>query len=240
MSGALDAAHITPSVEKEMAARLMPRLAAMTAVLCIAFAPAAFSADPPAMSPDGLRLVKNTEFAVVYVKPGATLKPYTKFAILNCFVSFAPNWRENMQTNFNIPITEDQIKQTETELAAEFKKVFVAQLEQGGYQLTTDAGPNVLVLRPAIINLQITAPQDMEDPDETTFSTSAGQMTLFLELYDSVTSELLARVIDPEDASNYGIFTWGSKVGNIEAADQIMTKWSDTLRHYMEAANGAQ
>ena len=223
-----------------MAARLMPRLAAMTAVLCIAFAPAAFSADPPAMSPDGLRLVRNTEFAVVYVKPGATLKPYTKFAILNCFVSFAPNWRENMQTNFNIPITEDQIKQTESELAAEFKKVFVAQLEQGGYQLTTDAGPNVLVLRPAIINLQITAPQDMEDPDETTFSTSAGQMTLFLELYDSVTSELLARVIDPEEASNYGIFTWGSKVGNIEAANQIMTKWSDTLRHYMEAANGAQ
>ncbi len=223
-----------------MVARLMPRLAAMTAVLCIAFAPAAFSADPPAMSPDGLHLVKNTEFAVVYVKPGATLKPYTKFAILDCFVSFAPNWRENMQTNFNIPITEDQIKQTETELAAEFKKVFVAQLEQGGYQLTTDAGPNVLVLRPAIINLQITAPQDMEDPDETTFSTSAGQMTLFLELYDSVTSELLARVIDPEEASNYGIFTWGSKVGNIEAANQIMTKWSDTLRHYMEAANGAQ
>jgi Protein of unknown function (DUF3313) len=223
-----------------MAARLMPRLAAMTAVLCIAFAPAAFSANPPAMSPDGLRLVKNTEFAVVYVKPGATLKPYTKFAILNCFVSFAPNWRENMQTNFNIPITEDQIKQTESELAAEFKKVFVAQLEQGGYQLTSDAGPNVLVLRPAIINLQITAPQDMEDPDETTFSTSAGQMTLFLELYDSVTSELLARVIDPEEASNYGIFTWGSKAGNIEAANQIMTKWSDTLRHYMEAANGAQ
>jgi|SoiMethySBSTD1v2_1073268.scaffolds.fasta_scaffold1132430_2 hypothetical protein len=223
-----------------MAVRLMPRLAAMAAVLCIAFAPAAFSADPPAVSPDGLHLVKNTEFAVVYVKPGATLKPYTKFAILDCFVSFAPNWRENMQTNFNIPITEDQIKQTETELAAEFKKVFVAQLEQGGYQLTDQAAPDVLVLRPAIINLQITAPQDMEDPDETTFSTSAGQMTLFLELYDSVTSQLLARVIDPEEASNYGIFTWGSKVGNIEAADQIMTKWSDTLRHYMEAANGAQ
>jgi hypothetical protein len=218
----------------------MPRLAAVAALLSLLFAPAAFSADPPAMSSDGLRLVKNTEFAVVYVKPGATLKQYTKFAILDCFVSFAPNWRENMQTNFNIPITEDQIKQTETELAAEFKKVFVAQLEQGGYQLTDQAAPDVLVLRPAIINLQITAPQDMEDPDEQTFSTSAGQMTLFLELYDSVTSQLLARVIDPEEASNYGIFTWGSKVGNIEAADQIMTKWSDTLRHYMEAANGAQ
>jgi len=223
-----------------MVARQMPRLAAVTAVLSLVFATAAFCADPPAVSPDGLHLVKNTEFALVYVKPGASLKPYTKFAILNCFVSFAPNWRENMQTNFNIPITEDQIQQTESELAAEFKKVFVAQLEQGGYQLTDQAAPDVLVLRPAIINLQITAPQDMEDPDETTFSTSAGQMTLFLELYDSVTSQLLARVVDPEEASNYGIFTWGSKVGNIEAANQIMTKWSDTLRHYMEAANGAQ
>jgi len=212
----------------------------MTALLSFAFATAVMSAEPPAVSPDGLHLVKNTEFALVYVKPGATLKPYTKFAILDCFVSFAPNWRENMQTNFNIPITEDQMKQIESQLAAEFKKVFVAQLEQGGYQLTTEAAPNVLVLRPAIINLSITAPQDMEDPDEETFSTSAGQMTLFLELYDSVTNQLLARVIDPEDASTYGIFTWGSKVGNIRAADEIMTKWSDTLRHYMEAANGAQ
>ena len=56
------------------------------------------SDDPPAVSPDGLHLVKNTEFALVYVKPGASLKPYTKFAILDCYVSFAPNWRENMQT----------------------------------------------------------------------------------------------------------------------------------------------
>jgi hypothetical protein len=224
-----------------MAVRMMPRCAtALTALVSLVFATAVFSADPPAVSPDGLHLVKNTEFALVYVKPGASLKPYTKFAILNCYVSFAPNWRENMQTNFNVPITEDQIKQTESELGAEFKKVFVAQLQQGGYQLTDDAAPDVLVLRPAIINLSIAAPQDMEDPDEQTFSTSAGQMTLFLELYDSVTSELLARVVDPEEASNYGIFTWGSKVGNIQAADEIMTKWSDTLRHYMEAANGAQ
>ena len=113
-----------------MVVRYKPRFAAVTALLGLLYATTAFSADPPAVSPDGLHLVKNTEFAVVYVKPGATLKPYTKFAILDCYVSFAPNWRENMQTNFNIPITEDQIKQTESELAAEFKKVFVAQLEQ--------------------------------------------------------------------------------------------------------------
>src|SRR5512143_1628069 len=58
-------------------------------------APVASSAGSPAVSADGLQLVKNDAFARVYVRPGASLKPYTKFAILNCFVSFAPNWRED-------------------------------------------------------------------------------------------------------------------------------------------------
>ena len=69
------------------------------------------ASSPAAVSAPSSR---TPQFALVYVKPGASLKPYTKFAILNCYVSFAPNWREDMQTNFDIPITEDQIKQTET------------------------------------------------------------------------------------------------------------------------------
>jgi hypothetical protein len=225
----------------EMIIQSMPRIvAAVVAVVGLMCASAAMSDNPPAVSPDGLHLVKNTEFALVYVKPGASLKPYTKFAILDCFVSFKPNWREDMQTDYDVPITDDQIKQIEGELAAQFKKVFVAQLQQGGFQLVDTAAPDVLVLRPAIINLTMAAPTDMANPGMQTFSTSAGQMTLFLELYDSVTSQLLARVVDPESSSDYGVFTWQSGVGNVAAADGIMTKWSDTLRHYMEAAHGAE
>ncbi len=210
--------------------------ALMGALLC-----ATATADPPAVSPDGLHLVKHTQFAVVYVRPGASLKPYDKFALLECAVAFKPNWREDMQTDYDTPITDDQIHQIESELAAEFKKVFAAQLEAGGYRLVDSAAPDVLVLRPAIINLSIAAPQEnVENPGEQTFSTSAGQMTLLLELYDSVSSQLLARVIDPESASDYGVFDWQSGAGNVAAADQIMKKWSDTLRHYLEAAHDAQ
>ena len=215
-------------------------IALIFALTSMMVASAAMSDNPPAVSPDGLHLVKNTEFALVYVKPGASLKPYSKFAILDCYVSFKPNWREDMQTDYDIPITDDQIKQIETEVAAEFKKVFTAQLEQGGFQLTNEVGPGVLVLRPAVINLTVAAPTDMAKPGMQTFATSAGQMTMVLELFDSQTDQLLARVVDPESSSDYGVFTWQSGVGNISAADGIMTKWSDTLRHYMEAARGAQ
>ena len=119
------------------------------------------------------------------------------------------------------------------------KQVFVKELEAGGFQLSTDAAADVLVLRPAIINLDMEAPPNDWDPSEQTYSSSAGQMTLYLELYDSLTSTLLARVIDPEAASNYGVFTWQSQAGNISAADGIMKKWSDTLRGYMEAARSS-
>jgi hypothetical protein len=107
--------------------------------------------------------------------------------------------------------------------------------------MVSTAGPGVLVLRPAIINLYIQAPQNMADPSEQSFGQTAGQLTLYLELYDSVTNQLLARVIDPEVASPAdGMFMWQTRAGNITAANEVMTKWADTLRHYMEAAHGAQ
>lgn len=213
--------------------------AAITALLCMTFAFAASAADPPAVSSDGLHLVKHTKFAVVYVKPGASLKAYDKFALLDCFVSFRKGWREDMEDDSTNMISDADIKRIETELAARFKEVFEKELEAGGFQLSADAAADVLVLRPAIINLDMEAPPNDWDPTEQTYSSSAGQMTLYLELYDSLTSTLLARVIDPEAASNYGVFTWQSQAGNIAAADGIMKKWSDTLRGYMEAARSS-
>src|SRR4051795_3182042 len=94
--------------------RPMPRqIAACAALLGLLFTARAYC-DPPAISPDGLHLVKRDGVAVVYVRPGASLKPYDKFAILECPVSFSPNWRENMQSDYDTPITDDQIHRIES------------------------------------------------------------------------------------------------------------------------------
>jgi len=220
--------------------RTMLRFAACIAWLGMLFAANAF-ADFPEVSPDGLHLVKRSGVAVVYVRPGASLKPYSKFAILQCTVAFKPNWREDMQTEYNTPITDGQIHQIESEVAAAFKQVFTTTLSGGGYPVVDTAGPDVVVLRPGILNLSIAAPAvNLENPGQQTFATSAGSMTLVLEFYDSVSSQLLARVIDPQTSSDYGIFTWQSGTGNVSAAEGVMKKWADTLLHYMEAAHGAQ
>jgi hypothetical protein len=77
----------------------------------------------------------------------------------------------------------------------------------------------------------------MDQPDEATFSASAGQMTLYMELYDSVTSDLIARIIDAEADQNAGSIDFRNEVTNMAAADQILRKWADRLRSLLESAH---
>jgi hypothetical protein len=66
---------------------------------------------------------------------------------------------------------------------------------------------------------------------------SAGQMTLYLELWDSTTNTILARVIDTEaDESSGGFAQAGGVARNKEAADEILASWADRLRTALDNA----
>ena len=212
---------------------------ALIGIVALTFASSALAAERlPEVSTDGLHLVKQNDFAAVYVRPGAKFGGYDKVAILQCFVAFQRNWADNMNEENPLSVPPQEMQQIKQKLSAEFMKVFTAQVTAGGYPVVDDAAKDVLVLRPAIINLQIQAPDPMSGPGAV-ISQSAGQMTLYLELYDSVSSELLARVIDAESAGNVGgTFGWQTSSSNLMAADEILKKWSDTLVKYLEQARG--
>ena len=139
--------------------------------------------------------------SIVYVKPGATFGKYDKLAILDCFVQFDKNWQNNYNSNQVDPSTfvaSNDMDRIKKELAAEFKRVFTKELQAGGYQVVTTGGSDVLILRPAIINLRVTAPDLMTPGINTTVVSSAGSATLYLELWDSVTNTLLARAMNSQ------------------------------------------
>ena len=65
---------------------------------------------------------------------------------------------------------------------------------------------------------------------------SAGQMTLYLELFDSVSNTLLARVMDPK--ADRGMARAASGVSSKAAADRILPQWAVALRKHLDAAEG--
>jgi hypothetical protein len=223
-------------------ARQLLQWAVVCASLIISYPIVAYATDEmPQTSPEGLELQKDTKARVVYLKPGATLDQYKRVAILDCFVDFAKDWQKEFnreQTGLGRRVTTRDMDRIKADLAAEFRKIFTQELQdKGGYQVVDSAAPDVLVLRPAIINLVISAPDLMTPDFSRTIVQSAGQMTLYLELYDSVSDDLLARVVDPQ-ADRRGLAQSANRATNKAAADRILREWASALRKHLDAAHG--
>ena len=86
---------------------------------------------------------------------------------------------------------------------------------------------------PNIVNLDVTSP-DLNSPSMSrSYSASAGAMTLYLELIDAETSEVLMRAYDskadPDSSVNYA-----NRITNRQAADRMLKDWATRLRAAMD------
>jgi len=227
---------------RAVVSRKLGLMACLCAGLALVHAPQLSARDaPPEVSPDGLHLQKSTSGRLVYVKPGATLAPYKRVAILDCYVEFEKDWQRDYNASkvgLQGRVSDKDVERMKNDLAAEFKKVFTGELQdKGGYQVVDTAAPDVLVLRPALLNVEVNAPDLMTAGIGATVARSAGQMTLYLELWDSSTNTILARVMDAQaDRDNFAQVA--SRATNKAAADRILREWAEQLRKHLDAVQG--
>jgi Protein of unknown function (DUF3313) len=193
------------------------------------------NAGYPPVSAEGLRLMPDTKLAAVYLKPGADLSQYDKIALLDTYVSFAKNWQRdtNEEATFENQVSDQDMQKIRENVSREFAREMIKVLTADGRQIVTTGGAGVLILRPAIVNLQITAPDLMTPGMEQTFVASAGSMTLYLELLDGKTGDLIARVIDPEAADDAGMAGIANGVTNMADFDRIVQRWAQILSAHL-------
>jgi hypothetical protein len=65
-----------------------------------------------------------------------------------------------------------------------------------------------------------------------------GEMTLYMEFFDSTTSAILGRVVDAEASRDLGGVQISNRVTNIAEADRILRKWADILRQKLDEVHG--
>lgn len=194
----------------------------------------------PEVTHDGLHLVPDTQVAAAYVKPGVDFSGYDRLMILEAYVAFKKNWVREQQRSSIHRVTNRDVERMKREMAELFREVFVEELEtKGGYPVVDGADTDVLLLRPAIIDLDVTAPDLDRAGRSYNFAASAGAATLFLELYDSVSGEILARVLDRQAAHDAGrIMSWSNRVTNRAAAERVLAGWAGLLRERLDAVHG--
>jgi hypothetical protein len=203
---------------------------AMAATLAFA------KADLPAVSHDGLHLMPDTKLRAVYMKPGADLSQYDKVALLDVYVAFRKHWQRehNEDEPFEMRVSDKDMKEIRDRVSKAFAKEFTKVLStEGGHQVVTGGGDGVLILRPAIINLDVTAPDLMTAGMSQTMVASAGSMTLYLELYDGKTNAIIARIIDPEAADNVGLAQVANRVTNTADFDRVLRRWAEILNKHL-------
>lgn len=199
-------------------------------------------AQLPEVTPDGLHLAKQDNVVAVYIKPGASLEAYDKILLIDAYVAFAKDWQKDYnreQISVTGRVTDSDMQRIKEDVAEEFKKVFAEELTDGGYQVVTEVGPDVMILRPAIINLRVTAP-DVRAGRSYTVVSEAATLTLYAELYDSVTSAKFAEVLDNQIAGDYGIARRADKTSNKMAFDQTVRFWAGLLKKRLDEAHGKE
>lgn len=214
-----------------MIARIASTSALTVALALMSGAAPALASNAPEISHDGLHRVADSKVQVAYLKPGEDLHEYDKLLILDCYVAFKKDWKRNHRG-----VSKRDIERIKKALAEEFRKVFTEELQaKGGYPIVEEAGDDVLIVRPAIIDLDVAAPDTMSAGRADTFTTSAGAMTLLVELHDSVSGALLARAIDREAANGPGRIRWTTRSSNMSDARKILKGWASLLRQRLDS-----
>lgn len=188
----------------------------------------------PEVSHDGLVRVEKSKADAVYLLPGADLGEYTKINLLEPQIAFRKYWQQDVNSGrtFNRINEGDMVRMIETGKHLLVEQ-FARELEKGGYAVVDSPGPDVLAVKAAILDLDMTAP----DPNNAagiwanTYARGAGQATLQLELYDSVSGQLLVRAFDRKYEQDDG-FGWRiprTQATNIQDARRAFSDWARML-----------
>ena len=175
---------------------------------------------------DGLHRIKAPAGvgAAVFVKPGADLREYRQLLLDPVKIRYRRAPEGRLLDAKKMALLERYFREA---LEGELRKT-------SGYSMTSQPGPDVLRVSADIVDLEVTAPEQPIQND-TTFVQSGGQMTLLLELSDSLSKEALLRAAERRAVQNpSGSMYATSATSNLAGARLRFRHWSVLLRQWLE------
>jgi hypothetical protein len=197
----------------------------------------AAEATLPDVTVDGLHRIKNTEMAVVYAKPDVNLSVYNRIYMTKPQIAFTKNWLRTQNSIPNQHVTSEDMQRIKADLAQLFTDVFKHELQNnGGYVLVDGVAEDVLIVHPAIVDLNVLAPDTPGTRGKRSAIASVGSMTLYMELIDSVTGDMLVKAYDNKYDRSRTRIQAPNNVRNEAAARDMLGEWAELLRLALDEA----
>jgi hypothetical protein len=190
-------------------------------LLCVAgFASWASAEAPSAAAPatsEGLVAVKSRTLDELYVRPSADLSAYRRIIVDPAHAALAKNWLKDMNSQRDVQrwLRPDDAARIADEAAASLRTVVTETFKTRGYEIATAPGAGVLRLTASATDVFVNAPDVPAPGIQRAFVRDGGQATLRLDVRDSVSGVLVARIVDRGTARELRLNNQATSVSNL-------------------------
>ena len=187
---------------------------------------------------ENLEQVEDSKVAAAFIDPNADFSVFNQVMVLDTFVAFRSGWeRDQRRGTRSNRVSARDMETIKTRVSELFNSVLIEILEEDdGYEIVDEPDYNVLLVRAAIIDLDVTVPDTMSAGNTRTFTADSGAATLYIELYDSVSGQIIGRAIDRQAARSPGdIMRWTNRASNTADARRVFRNWANSLRSFLDS-----
>lgn len=203
---------------------------------------AACTTQPPAidntasqdeMTYDGLYPVNNTVVKLAWARRDIDLTGYNKVLLQGAGIQYRPV-KASASNRFSsasvFPLNEKQ----KTRLRDEVQESFLEEIQKGAnYAIVTEPGPDVLIVRGGLLDVvSFVPPQRVGRSD--VYLDRVGEATMVIELADSQSEAVLARIVDRRAAAQQGMAMEATPVSNAAEVRRMVRFWATRLRENLD------
>jgi hypothetical protein len=196
----------------------MARSLSLPVVVFILAAAVAFpqAKAPPKITEDGLHLVEKRDVAVGWVRPDVNFKEFKKVVVPEFQVSFKEGWAVENR------VSEQDAKRIREGFGDFYRNTFKDLLKKEAKLEVVDAeGDGVLMFKCSVVNMEMTAPENMDVGRSRNLMSSMGSAVLFVEVFDSGEGYIHARSVDPIRVIASGLRDFGGQQENGAEARRV-------------------
>lgn len=184
---------------------------------------------------DGLVRVDNSSFNVLYVRPNIDFSQYDAMKLEGTGIAYRSvdevrtSFQASHETAFPVP------ERAKRQLEEIFAQAFISEMGNSRrFRLADRIGPHVLLVRGALVDVVSFVP--LEGLGRTDiFIDDIGAATLMIEVSDSETGAVLARVADRREADRPGgNFEDSNSVTNARDVRQLAHEWAQLCRKRLD------